>query len=377
MTEQHSHGKHDADLDRLLAEARWPEPKREQLARLREQWRGFSRVRQRRRILIAGAAMAAAVLALTGVSIRWKSHSGPDTSTTTPKIVAVRPTDEAGQGRGTRTEVPLVRDPTLYERVLLTSYRPAPARQASAKKKRGRADHAVAAGASKSLPDNLLLTADAVARRTGELLFGALRSYEQFWGSARRQSGQLIAATAFRARQARSSAISTSAEGKAVEAVARTGEVSDIVNILVREPHRELRNRLLRELLSRGTEESVGAYLMFVALPQSREEALTALHAAGPGPSSVLLAFLRSPRGELRNAAALALAKSTDPSVVTALAASLEDAGLRRQALLALLLNPTPRAAAVLNEAREDLYLMASVRAAEFELQHVTNAYER
>ncbi len=71
------------------------------------------------------------------------------------------------------------------------------------------------------------------------------------------------------------------------------------------------------------------------------------------------------------------VANSTDPEVIASLAASLADAGLRQPALVALLLNHTPQAAAVLHEAREDLYLMASVRAAEFELQHVPNAYER
>ncbi len=154
--------------------------------------------------------------------------------------------------------------------------------------------------------DDFPLSTEALARRTGELLFGAVRSYDRFWTAARRQADELIADVATIARKTQIKALLTSPEGKAVEAVARAGEAPDIVSALVRQSRPELRRHLLSELLVRGTEESVGAYLMFVALPQSRREALAALQHADRPPHAALLTFLRSPRAELRNAAALA-----------------------------------------------------------------------
>ncbi|HVU86840.1 MAG TPA: hypothetical protein VHD36_05940 [Pirellulales bacterium] len=381
MNERHSHDKQDAALDRLLAEARWPEPAPEQLARLRDHWRGLSRARRRRQFVLAGAAVAAAVLAIAGVTALWRTERGSMTATVAPEIAVVRPKPPAvvKQERKEPSAAPLVRDPTLYERVILASYaeghvRP---RKVAAKSKRASAAHIAADKSSNGPLANLPLSADSIAQRAGNLIVSGFRYYEQFRTAARRRGEQLVARTAALARRSQAVALAASPAGKAVESVVRTGEVANIVDMLVRQPHRELRRRLLRELLVRGTEESVGAFLTFVALPQSRAEALAALETVGPQPSAALLAFLRSPQAEVRNAAALALANSTNPEVIAALAAALGDAGQRQPALVALLLNPSAQAAAVLQEARGDLYLMASVRAAEFELQHVTNAHTR
>jgi len=309
----------DDALDRLLAQAQWPEPAAEQIERLRSEWQRARQTQQRRRrlFIIATVAAAASVLwlvvvggqraieapALPAVEIAQQEHQESD-----PPAPAKpdRPKREAVQTHS----VAMVREPTLYERAIIGASRPARTKRAAE---------------------------TARARRSV--------------GKAQVVSGD---------------------KSEEITHLVQQGSVAEISNQLVQEPDPHLRRSLLAELLARGTEESVGAYLTFAAQASSRDEALAALTEVGDPPYPVLFAYLEAPQATLRRAAAETLAMSENVDVIRALALSLENAGSRQSALLALLLNRSPQAAAVLDQARHDLSLMASVRAAELSLQQLT-----
>ncbi|HEY4313752.1 MAG TPA: hypothetical protein VGN12_30205 [Pirellulales bacterium] len=384
MNERFPHDDRDAALDRLLSEARWPEPTTDQIVRLRDRWRKLNRAsRRRRQLLTAFGVAAAASLLIVGSWNSWWLNRVPNVQIPHARELAragndgrAVPSAIAGQGRGVGPQLPLVREPTLYERVVLT--RPISIRQkrefprTTAKRKSAAAAQA-RANWNTLLAEAALITPEELARGTGRLTTNAIQYQQQLRKSAQRHTDRLIADTAGAIRHARELSISLRSHAQAVESLARQGELQDVVNWLVREPDRGLRRRLLVELVSRGNDESVGIYLAFVARPECRVEALSALADADQPPIAVIIAYLGSSNVPLRNAAALALGTSSDPEVVRALVSSLDDARLRQPALVALLLNRTPQAATVLNEAREDIYLVASVRAAELELQHRNN----
>ena len=306
----------DDALDRLLAQAEWPEPAAEQVERLRAQW-SSARLAQRRRrrlLVIATVAAAASVLWLVAIVGRRaiEAPSLPAVEIAQQQDQQTVPPAQA-EPAGPRSEVmqthrvAMVREPTLYERAIIGASRP------------------------------------AMTNRAAEMA---------------------------RARRSMAKAhVESGDKAENVTLLVQQGSVSEISNQLVQESNPNLRRSLLAALLARGTEESVGAYLTFAAQVSSRDEALAALAEVGDPPYRVLFAYLEAPHATLRRAAAETLAMSENVDVIHALALSLENAGSRQSALLALLLNRSPQAAAVLDQARHDLSLMASVRAAEVSLQ--------
>ncbi len=123
----------------------------------------------------------------------------------------------------------------------------------------------------------------------------------------------------------------------------------------------------LDRLLASRSPLAAARFLSLVAEPTQREAALAALKRAQNPPIDDLAAFLDDPRRPVRLAAAHALSTLDDARAVERLSQSVGGIG-RQEALMALLASRSPRASELVDAARQDVYLMASVRAAEQQL---------
>ncbi len=129
----------EREFDRLLGQARWPEPRDEQIARLGQRWQTI--VRRRRRHLIYGAlAMAASLLVVVGILASREWGTLPETIAGADRAVATVAAEDRAMTQPLRpipstppvaisTDVPSQpagwavesRDANLYERVVMTS----------------------------------------------------------------------------------------------------------------------------------------------------------------------------------------------------------------------------------------------------------------
>jgi len=379
----HKHSPDDGELDRLLRQARWPQPRDEQTARLADHWRRMQFARRRRRLAFGGLAIAASIL-LVAALLTWRDSvtgrpevasdsdnrptEAPRPSTAPPKVAPSqihqpsRPTDRAARSR----------DPNLYEQVILmrTTAKRRPRAAAI-----NREDRAVLVD---ELIDVMAKNPQAdVEERLVSVQDDLARCERLLWKAVRKQSGERrLGAARLLSRLGTPRSLPVLMElasdpathAAAVLGLGRLASGPDLAQLVAIEPDAGLRRQLLRMLLARGTPESVGLYLAFVNETGSRSEALGVLAEMNDPPADLLLAYLESPHHAVRLAAALALSRLSDPAVVERLCASVAGIG-RREALIALLLSSSEKATGCLNEARENLYLVASVRAAEQQLE--------
>lgn len=280
----------DDDLDRLLAEAEWPEPSVLQVQRLSRAWHELRNQRRRRRRV--AMSLAASLVIVAGV-LAWRSvpRAQPLIVVQTPET---QPSTTIAKGTAvTVAEASLARDPNAYEQVLL------------------------------------------IAR---------MRAVRQ-------------------SRQARAlSKVDSPLESPTVS------EAAPVASEAPRSPAEDA----LDELLARRTPEAIAEYLSFVANSKTRRAALAALGRSSAPPIDLLATYLANPRKKSRLAAAQALATLDDQHAVERLVESVPGIG-RQEALMALLASRSPRASELVDQARRDEYLMASVRAAEQQLSSMQN----
>ncbi len=141
-----------------------------------------------------------------------------------------------------------------------------------------------------------------------------------------------------------------------------------LTELIAAEPDGRLRRNLIQTLVVRGTPTAVSRYLNLLGSPALHLEALAAVAEMDDPPIDALAKFLDDPRPPLRLAAAQALATRTEALAVKRLSQSVGGIG-RQEALMALLASPSRQAASLVNEARGNLYLMASLCAAEQKLE--------
>jgi hypothetical protein len=384
----------ESDLDRLLGQARWPEPRDEQIARLGERWQAI--VRRRRRLMYGALAMAASLLVIVGIlasrdrgtlpqSIAGADRAADTVTAENPAVIqSPRPIPSTPQV-AISTDIPSKparwsvesRDANLYERVLLT--------RALNRPKLSRRRPAKAEPDTSPLEELLAVIArdpkaDVEVRLV--LLLRDLARYEPaLWDAARgADADRRLAAAKIVARigTARSLPILTelmndpATHAAAILGLGRLVGVPDLMRLVTVEPDAELRRDLLRTLLARRTEESIKLYLDFVNEPRFRPDALLAAATMTDPPVDLLLAFLESPQKSLRLSAAQALGRLPDAEIAQRLSESVFHGVGRQEALVALLLSPSAQAAGFLNQARQNLYLVASVQAAEQQLHALT-----
>jgi hypothetical protein len=363
----------DDELDRLLRQARWPQPSDERLARLGERWQRARAVHRRRRFGLAGLALAASVLLVAGLMAWRPGGTGRQAVLSIDGQHAPEPQDpgkvvlESGPPvapapAGPWSVVP--RDPNAYERVALIRMIHEPRRNALLAEAE-LVDELIAALAKDpdadiqerlaTLPEDLIRwerrLAEIARGDTSERRLGAARLLSRI--GTRRSVPLFAGLTA-----------DPQAGEAALHGLGRLASEGELARLASAEPDAELRRRLLRLLLERRTPGAVALYLEFVGAPAARSEALTVVAEMDDAPADQLLGYLDSPQSSTRLAAALALSRISDPTVVERLCGSVGGIG-RQEALIALLLSQSEQAAGCLDRARQNLYLVASLHAAE------------
>lgn len=399
----HDASEDDRDFDRWLQQARWPVGDADQLPRLEAHWRELRQAaivvpaeRERRRRGFAMGALAASLLLLAGVGGWLASRSTPVVS---PVIELVNSTSAPAQQTVagpivTSTAPVFVRDPTPYEQAVLAV---AIARQ--------KAKQVAVAGVpvlgkplmpvqrrakSQAQATLVALVTDLaandkvdVSERMANMRESRPRLEQRVW--------QLIEQGDTTQRLGAVRLLAELGTQRSVPLLERlTGEpelheaallvLAPLVNdrqlawLADREPETKLRSVLLGQLLERRTPESAGWFLRFVDQPRTRAVALDIVASLENPPIDLLFSFLESSQTAQRLAAAQALAHCRDPLIAERLCTTAIKGVARHEALIALLLHSSPQAAHCLEEARRDLYLVASVQAAEQQLHSLTPA---
>jgi hypothetical protein len=380
------------EFDQLLLRAQWPEARSDQIARLAGHWRTIAR---RRRIArrVGALAIAATVLLAAGL---WTLRDADGTAKGTivarkevagardssaPKIRPTPQTQLAAKNSIARPAPPTwsveSRDANLYERVVLAS---AFAKRTSSREAPGKRE------AIKRQIDELVVLISATApseidRALAQAPIDPARYEPLLWNIVRRESPEhVLGAARILARIGTAQSLPVlwdlledrATREPAILGLCRLASPADLARLATVEPDAQLRRNLLRALLARQTEESIGLYLGFVDQRSFRADALEAVAAMQDPPVDVLLVYLESSRRSVRLAAAQALGRVSGADIAQRLSGSVFRGIGRQEALLALLLSPTPQAASFLSEARRDLYLVASVQAAEQQLHALT-----
>jgi hypothetical protein len=388
---------HDADrqLDRLLGQATWAEPGSQQVERLRRQWRRLAGRRRARRVY-AGLALAASVL--LAATLAWRHLapgpaarilakrpiSAPITTSHDVESPKVSPSEQAPSLPV--ADLVAARKPNEYERVILaqTFGRPAARRKPKPKPPTSEevletlladeiASHSGAADptAAREEISKLLAAPQTDLPGIETLLWEVIAQQED----DRRQAAVRLLAQVATPRSAPllvELARNPKTHEVAVLGLARLASNDELARLAAGERDAALGRRLMGMLLARNTPDAVVRYLELVDHRQTRREALWALREMDDPPVDLLFGFLDSPQERPRLSAALALAQLGDPEVARRLSAFVYRDTSRQGALAALLLSRSETANRFLNVARQDLYLVAAVRAAEFEIHSLT-----
>ncbi len=355
----------DDELDRLLEQARWPATRTDQLARLRDRWHRLRHRRRRR--FTAGLAAAAALLVAAGITL-WRSSGTAEAPPVAqaeppaPPTVAEQPPDASPDHAA--GEAIVGRDPNLYERVVLAATMPSPDGQVIDIEQ---VERLIAALADD--PDANIAGDVASPRRFA-------RHERRLWKAVRGDDAKRrLGAARLLARVGTRRSLPVLEElladpathAAALRGASRLVDDRSLARLAAAEPDAALRRELLQTLAARDSRAAAGLYLEFVRDERSGSEALKAIVDSQRAAVDQLFAYLESPQPAVRLSAARALAALTDPAVIERLAQSLDGIG-RREAIVALLSSPSAEAARYVDQARQNLYLVATVRAAEQQL---------
>lgn len=409
-------------LDRLLAQARWPEPPMERIERLRASWRRLTGCRVTGGRPAWGLMLVAAglLLAAGAACWRWVLPARDDHGADEPMIASVEPAASSGQPRSDRapfaggsasdqqaeranesigtgsdasddraaggpllaeTEAAWVRAPNRLEQTLMLSagWPASGRRRASSFSANRRAAQApalpttIAAALTRWGLDRNTLTARAhVARERCEanLLF-LLRNPAPTTDTKLAAIRLLALAGSPRSVP---SLIDASRQPElhepALIVLAMLAGQEAAAQLATLEPDATLRRRLWAEALRCAGPDTVGRYLRSVEHGDA-----AALAAAGDvrhPPLDALFFALESPRVHLRLAAARVLSRVDNTEVAQRLSRYVLENVSRQEALVALLARRDRYAALFIEQARDDLRLMALVDAAEGQLNSFT-----
>ena len=381
----------ESEFDRLLGHAQWPEPRVEQVSRLEDRWRTISR--RRVRLMYGVCATAASVLVIAGFFAFRTKETGSkpitvaggepadNTDTKDPPFsepVPLRTQPPALVSSAAQPE-PAVwsaqpRDANTYEQVTLMTV--------SAERRSNRRAPAKPEPDDSLLEDLILALASDPRADVDERLASVERDLARYerslWELARRGSSERrrgAARVISRIGTAQSLPIladlmnDPTTHEAGILGLCRLASVADLARLATIELDPELRRSLLSTLLARRTEESVGLYLGFVNDQNFRTDALVAAATATEPPVDLLLAFLENSQKSWRLAAAQALGRLPDPDIAERLSESVFRGVGRQEAIIALLLSSNAQAVGFLNQARQNLYLVATVQAAELQLR--------
>lgn len=370
----------DDELDRLLERAQWPAASDEQLARLTTGWR-WLRMRRRLRVGLGAVAVAAGLLLAASIALLRTDRVSPRPVATdsSPPVASPQSADDSSVAVKPEAHPPtkslaegISREPNLYERLLLSRMI---ARGRGAAQDRPDVTAAVASLIEAVADDPSADVTEPLAQVADNLPAVERR----LWSVARQETGRRRLGAArllSRIGTPRSLPVLVELAGDrathsaAMLGLARMAGDDELARLASMERDSDLRRQLFAMLASRATPRALAHYLSLIDQQATRDEALRALADVASPPVEPLFRYLESPRQRVRLAAALALSRLPDPAVVGRLCASVRGIG-RREALIALLLSPSDQAAGCLDEARQNLYLVASVHAAEQHLEQL------
>jgi hypothetical protein len=386
------HHDDDHELDQLLLRAQWAEARSDQIARLADHWRSVARRRRMAR-RVGALAIAATVLLAAGLWTTRREADGPAKTIVAqqetagardsgaPNILATPQTRSATSKSNARPapakRAVESRDASLYERVVLES--------AFAKRTSSHGLPAKREAIRRQIEELVVLISATAPSRIDQVLaespIDPARYEPMLWNLARRESPEhAVGAARILARVGTAESLPVLADllgdrathEAAILGVCRLAGPADLARLAAVEPDGVSRRNLLRALLDRQTDASIGLFLGFVGQRNFRADALDAIAAMQDPPVDLLLAYLEGSQKSVRLAAAQALGRVNGADVARRLSRSVFSGIGRQEALVALLLSPTPQAAIFLNAARRDLYLVASVQAAEQQLFTLT-----
>jgi hypothetical protein len=143
--------------------------------------------------------------------------------------------------------------------------------------------------------------------------------------------------------------------------------VPTLARLAAAEENADLQEDIFAELLTRGDEPSIGAYLDFVSQRNSAEKALSSLDYAKNPPVDVLFGFLRGVQASRRLAAALVLGRIDGPDTSQRLFQMVRGNVGRQEALVALLASSGNDASYYLNLAKRDISLAGILNGAQYQ----------
>ena len=354
-------------LDRLLAEARWPEPSPDAITRLEAAWDRLNPAPLRRpKVWWPAAAAAVVLLAIAAASLLLRKS---------PQQITKAPTPPEPRITMQPQPAPIIasRAPSLWEQAAMLHGSTITTAAASIDRVQPAVDQAIVSLSTTPRADVLAVAArllqtgprsaieqhllDDLPRRTGVEAVAAIR----LLGAVGSRSAlpallDLYADTDKRAAVAAS--IADLLSPMELAALAKDEAVIDrqrnLLGLLATHPH----------------PQALSSYLAFVATPATSDTALAALDNLRDAPVDALFAYLDAPRMDRRLAAARALGRINGPAVSERLATMVERGFHRREALAALLSSNGPEAARVLSSFQRMPSLVSVIRSIELQLRN-------
>ena len=351
-------------LDRLLAEARWPEPSPDAITRLEHAWDRTKPARLRRPKLWWPAAAAVLLVAIAAASLLLRKSPQQITKAPTPPETLATPPQP--------TPIIASRAPSLWEQAamldgstgpaatLIDRVQPAIDQAIGSLTTTPRADlQAVATrllqtGPRGAVEQHLI---DDLPRRTGVEAIAAIR---------------LLGAVGSRSSVPALLDLYPDADKRPAVAASIADLLSpaELATLVKDETVVDRQRNLLGLLAVHPHPQALSSYLAFVASPATSHTALAALDDLPEAPVDALFAHLEAPRMDRRLAAARALGRVNGPAVSERLALMVQRGVHRREALAALLSSNGPEAASALSSFQRMPSLVSVIRSIELQLRN-------
>ena len=354
-------------LDRLLAEARWPEPSPEAITRLEAEWDRLNPAPLRGPKLWRPAAAAAVLLlAIAAASLLLRKSPQPITKAPTPPETRVTTSSQPA---------PIIasRAPSLWEQAAMLHGSTITTTAASIDRVQPAIDQAIV-----SLTTTPRADLQTVATRL--LQTGPRSAIEQHLldDLPRRSGVEAVAAIRLLGTVGSRSAVPALLDLYAVAdnrpavaaSIAELLSPAELAALIKDEPLADRQRHLLGLLAIHPHPQALSSYLAFVASPATSETALAALDDLPHAPVDALFAHLDAPRMDRRLAAARALGRINGPAVSERLATMVERGLHRREALAALLSSNGPEAARALSSFQRMPSLVSVIRSIELQLRN-------
>jgi hypothetical protein len=318
------------ELDRLLGQARWPEPSVDTLRRLRSEWSALTERSSGRRRLRWALLAAAGIVAAAGVAF-WAA--GQRTRVGPQPVATAIARHSSTSGKLLREFRPLTPGPSP----------------------------ASGEGSNETAPE---------PKRPSAVRSRAPNTYEQMVAARYRlQCRRLsVAATQVASEPNTAATVAEAIPHESPHGPSAAGRGPGIDR-----PQDTRLRREIQVLLARKNRAAVQTFLEHVADIRTSAVALSCLDTAPEPPAEMFLKFLHSRSASQRVAAALALGRLNQPAISRQLIATVLRGSCRQEALMALLASSEPSAQQFVMAAARDPLLSATLYSAQRHIQQFSS----